>query len=878
MKVHRLHIENFKAIERREVSIPDSGVLVLHGRNEVGKTSIIEAFDVLVRHKDSSRHREVKGAQPVGRDVPVIVEAEFSIGGDRVVYRKQWLKSPATTLRYVSGPSAGRTLSGGTAHDEADRLWQRTDRTLWDALRLMQADALDQASLTDSAALRAALDAQAGVGLDDDGASSNLVESVAREVDRWYTPQRKPNAAHRKAVTDQEMAAAEAGNAAAEVSSLARREEDLAQVVADVAHYSQLLTLARTELDELRAAASGVTAASGRRDRAARELDRAQAAHHAAAAALRARQQQTEEVAEATAHVERLGSRLTELERELAPARERLAEAERRQAEARDAAVTAQRSFTEATRDRSHLADLERLARLRRALESAERLREEIAALEARPPGGVDRDYIAQLADAERLVDVTQAELDAGSARIAVEALGTDHGLLIDGEAVSPDAGPQARPVVRDTVVEIPGKWRITVSPARGVEERIGAAREARARHRELLERGGVADMTDARRTLQERDEAAAALAAARAQRAEVLDGGDETAVRDEHDRLLARTRAHVTDRTLRHDVPAHEAAADLLVESATRALEAAQEALDLATAAEREARERVQAGSARLHTVRGEHETELRILSRSLAGLRQLRDEAPDEVLAGASAATAVAAEAAAQELARLQEELEALGAEGVVADLELAERAVTGLGAQLAQLKEQRSNVAGQLEGMGRDQVQARHDQAQSALAAADRELDALQRRARAALRLEEVLTRHQAAAHARYVQPFREMVELLGRGLYGDPDFGVAVSDSLEITHRRMAGELLPFEALSTGAKEQLVILIRLATAMLVDPSEGVPVMLDDALGHSDRQRLQRVGSAIAQAGERTQVVLLTANPERYSGLVDAVRVQL
>ena len=51
-----------------------------------------------------------------------------------------------------------------------------------------------------------------------------------------------------------------------------------------------------------------------------------------------------------------------------------------------------------------------------------------------------------------------------------------------------------------------------------------------------------------------------------------------------------------------------------------------------------------------------------------------------------------------------------------------------------------------------------------------------------------------------------------------------------------------------------------------------------LLDDALGHSDPQRLRRLASAITTAGERTQVIVLTSNPERFANLREAHRIEM
>ena len=54
MKLHRLAVRDYKGIEERDVRVPESGILVLEGPNEIGKSSMLEALDLLLEHKDSS--------------------------------------------------------------------------------------------------------------------------------------------------------------------------------------------------------------------------------------------------------------------------------------------------------------------------------------------------------------------------------------------------------------------------------------------------------------------------------------------------------------------------------------------------------------------------------------------------------------------------------------------------------------------------------------------------------------------------------------------------------------------------------------------------------------------------------------------------------
>ena len=72
MKLHRLVLENYRGIERREIEFPDHGVVVVCGANEIGKSSMIEALDLLLESKDRSNKKEVKQIKPTNADVATL--------------------------------------------------------------------------------------------------------------------------------------------------------------------------------------------------------------------------------------------------------------------------------------------------------------------------------------------------------------------------------------------------------------------------------------------------------------------------------------------------------------------------------------------------------------------------------------------------------------------------------------------------------------------------------------------------------------------------------------------------------------------------------------------------------------------------------------
>jgi predicted ATP-dependent endonuclease of OLD family len=62
--LHRLRLTNFRGVADREITFPDQGVVVVCGPNEIGKSSMLEALDLLLAFRDRSTHRDVKAVKP----------------------------------------------------------------------------------------------------------------------------------------------------------------------------------------------------------------------------------------------------------------------------------------------------------------------------------------------------------------------------------------------------------------------------------------------------------------------------------------------------------------------------------------------------------------------------------------------------------------------------------------------------------------------------------------------------------------------------------------------------------------------------------------------------------------------------------------------
>ena len=862
MRIHRLTVRNFRAITDRTVELPETGTTVIVGDNEVGKSTLVEAMVLLFDLADDSKAARVRNVQPFGSDVAPEVEAELTLGEHRLVYAKRWLRTRSTELTVTGPTGTRRSFTGREAHNEADRLFRKyVDPVLWQTLLVGQGQSLVQPAPADAEPLIAAVTAESGATID--GASMPLVAAVEQEYLRYWTKGGRPTLDFARA--GEELAAAEAQaedarRAMEAVTADIRRAERLGQDLVDVRRRLDEQAMAFEELEQRGRQGAALLA---RRDAALQKADTARAKLENRTAARAERDRLVAETAQRADVVAELQDRLTETEPALTA---RLAALEHTQAawtaavEQRDEHRTA---LHDAEQRLARLRDRTELARLAEQRSEVDAVRERIAAARATIEScRVTDELLAALEDARAAVVLAEAALEAGAPEVVIRRLGgtkpvhiTDDATLFGSELTGSEQVEQR--VSGELQVVVPGQLEVTVRAGGEVATLRKAVEQALRRERQLLGDAGARDLAATRELVRRRDVAAAELAEARRTEASLVSAGDPAeriavltarlGSGDEPGTDLDTAQAVVDE--LRSTLAADELAVADAEFAATQARKAADDDRSAA----------VRAG-ARL-------EVELDRLAGAERSLADARATMPDDAVLAAESEAVAAVEAMITELDTLQTEVLDAGADELPVRLADARQVLDQIRAEHEELRDDLRRTEGRLEQSGTDGLATRRDTAEVALDRCRFGYELLRRRADAARRVRETLGRHRTEAQNRYAEPLRSRIEALGRTVYG-PAFSVTLDDDLAVSERQLNGIRLPVDQLSTGAREQLAIITRLAISHLVGTGQGsVPAIFDDALGWSDRGRLREMGALLGRAGEQGQVIVLTCVPERY-----------
>lgn len=874
MKLHRLVLTHYRGIAHREIEFPDHGVVVVYGANEIGKSSMIEALDLLLESKDRSTKKDVKQVKPANADVGSEVTAEISSGPYRFVYRKRFHKKCETELTVLA--PRREQLTGDEAHERVRAMLAETvDTELWRAQRVLQAASTMAVDLSGCDALSRALDVAASQSVGDvalSGTEPLLIERIDAEYARYFTGTGRPTgewSAARSRLADAKAAVAECAQAMAEVDDRVQRHAEVTRLSAELARQSEIVG---PRLAAARAAADRVKALT----------DEVREAKLIAAAAAATSTASTAAHAGRLALIDEIDARAAAIAALVSQAEEAVGQqaAATREAAACDAAAHEAAALLAAAQERTENARraLDRIAER----EEADRLTARLAKID-----GIERDLdpichelsgIALTDEMLRRIEQAAAAADrAGDQLEMISAVveftaAADIELVVGDQRVALQAGRSwSITATGPTDVEVADVLTTRVTPgatALDVRAKFVAVQQELSA---ALRAAGVADVATARSVHERRRE----LRSTRDRLTATLSGlcGEENA-----DQLRARLEQLQADQPAEPDLFATDTASARAEREAAESARAAAQAecenrRQLATAATR----RLAETTTRAAVLGNDAATQRAELDAAVTRLAAERASSSDEALAARAEAERQAAHTAELRVAELEQTLAAAQPDTVAAELAEAQQVAEALRERRDAADATLNEISIELAVLRSEGRKGRLDAAETELEHATSQHTRVGDRARAAQLLRSVMCRHRDDTRKRYVEPYRAELQRLGRPVFG-PTFEIDVDSDLRILNRTLGGVTVPYESLSGGAKEQLGILARLAGAALVAKEDTVPVVVDDALGFTDPDRLAKMGEVFDSVGAHGQVIVLTCSPTRYDGVTGAHRIDL
>lgn len=856
MRLRSIELTNVRrfAAQRARISGIGDGITVLSEPNEFGKSTFFDAIHAVFFERHGSRNAAIKALQPHAGGAPeVAVEVDLPEGRFRIT--KRWISKPQAQVHDATGRLIAQAdeaeawidrLMGGGLAGPSGLLWVRQG--------LMGLESDDKRERErDLSARRDLMSSVAGeIDMMTGGRRMDaVIDRVAEALAKLATDGGRP-----KAGGEWKRAQDEAAALAAEEAVLRPRAERLS---GDLARRSEVNRTLIRLTDPADAALR------------AQALTEAQAAHQAAVAhqaevekaetALRLARLDADRSGQEIAAAETLAARVSAAQTALTKA-EDAATAARARADdlgQRDRAAT-EAAEAIALKTRDLLARLQAATRAE-TVQAAKAQAEDLQRRLDRASGlqatlDQTRAQLARITVTARMIeaaDKAQSALDLARARAEAQAVMVeacpDGAPAVLNEAPMP-AGPV--PILAAADLTLPGFGSLRIDPGAGhSSDTITQAEQALARQ---LAEAQVESLPAARRQLAEAQRLEAEAKQAAALLAEVAPDGVDTlrsalaravvaaadapdTVEDATALTVALAEAEDAEQAAR---AAAKAAHDLAVEAGiTRAGAEA----NRATAARQLADARAEAGeeaalAARIAELKAREPALADVVTTADRALQTLRAAAPDLATAearltrakGAFDQARLAEQKAREDLASLNATISAFAEEGI---------------------EERLATIAG--------------DRAEAEARAARYEAEV-----RAMTRLRRAMDEARTKAREAYFGPvLRELQPLLAI-LHPGAQLTIDDTSLLPATLTRN-GQPEALEILSGGTREQVAILTRLAFARLFAASgRPVPIILDDALVHSDDDRIEAMFDALHRTARDQQILVLTCRQRAFSAL--------
>ncbi|MEQ8694856.1 MAG: AAA family ATPase [Gammaproteobacteria bacterium] len=884
MKIRSLALNQFKKFTRpMRLDGIDSGLNVVVGPNEMGKSTLLDALRAALFEKYSSKAQPITALQNDRNQAGPVVELAFEMDDGQYVITKRFIKKPYARL---SCPD-GRTLEGDTAEDMLRQLlgFDEPGKTgakpetigMWNVLWVQQGHSFGALDLPETArsSLHGALESEVGDVLGGRRGRA-LPQAIEKQLGELMTTTGRPRGVYKEAIDRREAVQAD-------LESLRTRRTELSQTLDELEDAQDTLTrLSSTDRDK-----EDQAELDGARTRHS-QLAALEARIEAAATDLQLKQRNLQQAEEAQASRKKLREDVAADEQAVTAARTRLDTVSEQEQDARkkfdgllEAARAAEAAVTTAdealTIKRRILAAAERESRTRTLQDQLTRAQDAEKRQHEAQQGAaailVTDKAIQQIRTAANAVEAASGRLSAAATTITFEMSPESLAdIQIDGKPLTGER-PSVQ-AVEAAGITIPGRGRIIVDPAiKDRDKLIAQQRDANAKLKTALDAVGAANIDDAedqyakRHALLQDADLARKEAALHAPATDDYEAGAGPLADyiEGLGKILARDKDELdlTKLPSKRDAEAALNAAENVAGKARHDVDTARAHLTGPGDTLERLKTELTAANTRYDDARTR-------LEKRKEEYRKAEETCPDDQLQAdidAASAAVTEQEQAVSDLKgqRTDETLPQLDARIERLDKAIRDRQQKrgSLEVQIAGL---RSRIEA-LEGVGLDEAIAQKERDQELC---DEEYARSQRDAEVLTLLLSTLRDAENAAKERYLSPVLKRVSPYLQVLF--PGARIMIDENLHITGVvRETGYEEAFHHLSMGTQEQIAVLVRLAFAeMLVEQGHPATVVLDDALVFSDDKRMSRMFDILNMAARNVQVIVLTCREELFEGL--------
>lgn len=867
MKLLRIKVEQLRQFRQPfELSGLMPGLNLFTGPNEAGKSTVVRAIRAafLDRHRSSSVSDLLPWGDAAGAPT---VELDFELGGQLLSLRKSFLGRKRCELKVGSKPLDGEEAEQHLAEllgfEFPGRGASKPEHwgipgLLWIEQGAGQEIAESVGHATDH--LRKALDQSVGEVASSQG--DDIITIIRGQRDALLTSTGRPRAAYLEATNERDGLKSRLVDLDQRIAQYRQQVDELARVLAeDVAEaQSRPWEMFRSQQVQAQGRVAAIEVLKGQlaADVAAvGQLKEKQKLIEAQLESFEAQQRdlKTREVALTDAHA----SVLTEQ----AASEIRAAASSKAQADYHASNEALALSHQEDRRAGLMRLVADGLARSATAALTISKAQTEQSLLASFKK--LAHETLLSLADMT-LLRQQQAKLDelrirreAAATRLSFD-LTTGASIALGQQALT---GQGERLISGETRLSIPGVGTLTITP--GGTDLAALAREEEAllaRHQALLQRVGVASLDEAELRYASHRQAMADSVHAQKTFDNLAPGGLDT-LREELDCQTAsqlKAQAQLDQLPVPPGQPveaieqatAHQAAANAFLETVTRKASAA--LLALATAqTQRDAAHRER--DALLVLLEApERKSRQGDINQNALNTRAEHDALQARVLARREEVEAARSDILAQDVERFRR------------SADQSERVFRERQTDITVLKTKLEEAGAQGLEESRAQVAARAD-------AAGKRLGELTLRAEALDLLCSLLDAKRAASTRRLQAPLQKHIHRYLQLLlpHATLDIGADLIPGLLTRVGSRGLEAGQFSDMSYGAREQMGVISRLAYAdLLKEAGRPTLIIMDDALVHSDTQRLEQMKRVIFDASQRHQVLVFTCHPAAWQNV--------